>query len=107
MWRFAHVVLIVCIFSLKFSLANCDADMQGPPGKNAPAGSKISLGVPSGNNIVLKQLLHHKHKKAQLYYTQGYLNKLQKFWNTILWSDETKLALFGAMLCIFRHQGRS
>ena len=28
---------------------------------------------------------------------QGNLNKPQKFWNTILWSDETKLDLFGAM----------
>ena len=42
-------------------------------------------------------LLTHKHKKAPLYYAQGNLNKPQKFWNTILWSDETKLELFGAM----------
>ena len=33
--------------------------------------------------------------EAQLHYAQGYLNKPQKFWNTILWSDETKLELFG------------
>ena len=42
-------------------------------------------------------LLTHKHKKARLHYAQGYLNKPQKFWNTILWSDETKLGIFGAM----------
>ena len=42
-------------------------------------------------------LLIHKHKKARLYYAQGNLNKPQKFWNTILCSDETKLERFGAM----------
>ena len=42
-------------------------------------------------------LLTHKYKKARLYYAQENLNKPQKFWNTILWSDETKLELFGAM----------
>ena len=39
----------------------------------------------------------HKHKKARLHFVQGYLNKPQTFWNTILWSDETKLKLFDAM----------
>ena len=42
-------------------------------------------------------LLTHKHKKARLYYAQGNLNKPHKFWNTILWSDETKLELFSTM----------
>ena len=42
-------------------------------------------------------LLTNKHKKGRLYYDQGNLNKPQKFLNTILWDDETKLERFGAM----------
>ena len=42
-------------------------------------------------------LLTQKHKKSHLQYTWNHINKPQKFWDSVLWSDETKLELFGPM----------
>ncbi|KAF7646787.1 hypothetical protein LDENG_00182360 [Lucifuga dentata] len=42
-------------------------------------------------------LLTHKHKKSRLQYSQNHINKPQKFWDSVLWSNETKLELFGPM----------
>ncbi|KAF7653672.1 hypothetical protein LDENG_00080200 [Lucifuga dentata] len=42
-------------------------------------------------------LLTHKHKKSQLQYARNHINKPQKFWDFVLWSNETKLELFGPM----------
>ena len=42
-------------------------------------------------------LLTHKHKKTRIHFAEGYLNKPQRFWHTILWTDTTKLELFGTM----------
>ena len=44
-----------------------------------------------------KPLLNQKHKKARLHYAQNHINKSQRFWNSVLWSDETKLELFRPM----------
>lgn len=38
--------------------------------------------------------LSKKYKQARPHYAQTYLNRPQMFWNTIFWSDETKLKLF-------------
>ena len=40
-------------------------------------------------------LLTQKHKKSQFQYAENHINKPQKFCNSVLWSDETKLELFG------------
>lgn len=42
-------------------------------------------------------LLRDRHKKSRLQYAQNNLDKPQKFWDTVLWTDETKLELFGPM----------
>uniref|UniRef100_A0A8C5LJZ5 Transposase n=1 Tax=Leptobrachium leishanense TaxID=445787 RepID=A0A8C5LJZ5_9ANUR len=42
-------------------------------------------------------LLSPKNKKSQLQYAKGYVDKPQKFWDSVLWTDETKLELFGPM----------
>ena len=42
-------------------------------------------------------LLTQKHKNSRLHYAQNHINKPQRFWNSVLWSDETKLELFGPM----------
>ncbi|KAF7645443.1 hypothetical protein LDENG_00204490, partial [Lucifuga dentata] len=42
-------------------------------------------------------LLTHKHEKSRLQYARNHINKPQKFWDSILWRDETKLELFGPM----------
>ena len=42
-------------------------------------------------------LLTQKHKKSRLQYAENHINKPPKFWNYVLWSDETKLELFGPM----------
>lgn len=40
-------------------------------------------------------LLKERHVLARLKYANEYLNKPVRFWNTVLWSDETKIELFG------------
>lgn len=42
-------------------------------------------------------LLTPKHKKSRLQYAKNHVDKPQRFWDTVLWSDETKLDLFGPM----------
>uniref|UniRef100_A0AAQ4RPP5 Transposase Tc1-like domain-containing protein n=1 Tax=Gasterosteus aculeatus aculeatus TaxID=481459 RepID=A0AAQ4RPP5_GASAC len=42
-------------------------------------------------------LLTQKHKKSWLQYAENHINMPPKFWNSVLWSNETKLELFGPM----------
>jgi len=42
-------------------------------------------------------LLTQKHKKSQLQFAQNHINKPQKFWDSVLLSDERKLELIGPM----------
>uniref|UniRef100_A0A8C5PFK5 Transposase Tc1-like domain-containing protein n=1 Tax=Leptobrachium leishanense TaxID=445787 RepID=A0A8C5PFK5_9ANUR len=42
-------------------------------------------------------LLSPKNKKSRLQYAKGHVDKPQKFWDSVLWTDETKLELFGPM----------
>ena len=42
-------------------------------------------------------LLTVKHKKRRLQYANNYIEKPKKFWDSVLWTDETKLELFGHM----------
>ncbi|KAI4875718.1 hypothetical protein NFI96_005575 [Prochilodus magdalenae] len=46
-------------------------------------------------------LLTPKHKKSRLQYAKNHVDKPQRFWDTVLWSDETKLELFGPMAQIY------
>ncbi|KAF2347671.1 hypothetical protein FHG87_021572 [Trinorchestia longiramus] len=39
-------------------------------------------------------LLQKRHVKARLKYANDHLNKPAAFWNSVLWSDETKIKLF-------------
>lgn len=36
-------------------------------------------------------------KKSRLQYAKSHEDKPQKFWDSVLWTDETKLELFGPM----------
>ncbi|KAF2359636.1 LDLR class B repeat [Trinorchestia longiramus] len=40
-------------------------------------------------------LLQKRHVKARLKYANDHVNKPAAFWNSVLWSDETKIELFG------------
>ena len=42
-------------------------------------------------------LLRKRHLKARLAFARGHMKEDPSFWSTILWSDETKLELFGHM----------
>uniref|UniRef100_A0A8C5LM47 Transposase Tc1-like domain-containing protein n=1 Tax=Leptobrachium leishanense TaxID=445787 RepID=A0A8C5LM47_9ANUR len=42
-------------------------------------------------------LLSPKNKKSRLQYAKSLTDKPQKFWDSVLWTDETKLELFGPM----------
>uniref|UniRef100_A0A8C5QDF1 Transposase n=1 Tax=Leptobrachium leishanense TaxID=445787 RepID=A0A8C5QDF1_9ANUR len=42
-------------------------------------------------------LLSPKNKKSRLQYAKSHVDKPQNFWDSVLWTDETKLELFGPM----------
>uniref|UniRef100_A0A8C5M1X5 Transposase n=1 Tax=Leptobrachium leishanense TaxID=445787 RepID=A0A8C5M1X5_9ANUR len=42
-------------------------------------------------------LLSPKNKKSRVQYAKSHVDKPQKFWDSVLWTDETKLELFGPM----------
>uniref|UniRef100_A0A8C5QAL0 Transposase n=1 Tax=Leptobrachium leishanense TaxID=445787 RepID=A0A8C5QAL0_9ANUR len=42
-------------------------------------------------------LLSPKNKKSRLQYAKSHVDKPQTFWDSVLWTDETKLELFGSM----------
>lgn len=42
-----------------------------------------------------KPLLKKRHKKERLIFAKEYLDKPQSFWDNVLWTDETKIELFG------------
>uniref|UniRef100_A0A8C5MN72 Transposase n=1 Tax=Leptobrachium leishanense TaxID=445787 RepID=A0A8C5MN72_9ANUR len=42
-------------------------------------------------------LLSPKNKKSRLQYAKSHVDKSQTFWDSVLWTDETKLELFGPM----------
>uniref|UniRef100_A0A8C5MZ74 Transposase Tc1-like domain-containing protein n=1 Tax=Leptobrachium leishanense TaxID=445787 RepID=A0A8C5MZ74_9ANUR len=42
-------------------------------------------------------LLSPKNKESRLQYAKSHVDKPQKFWDSVLWTDETKLELFGPM----------
>ena len=42
-------------------------------------------------------LLTQKHKKSRRQFAKNNINKPKRFWDSVLWSDETKLELLGPM----------
>lgn len=46
-----------------------------------------------GHTTRCKPLISRKNQKARLKFAKKYRDQPQKFWNTILWTDETKINL--------------
>uniref|UniRef100_A0A673XKP2 Tc1-like transposase DDE domain-containing protein n=1 Tax=Salmo trutta TaxID=8032 RepID=A0A673XKP2_SALTR len=42
-----------------------------------------------------KPFLHTRHKQSRLRYANAHLDKPASFWNKVVWTDETKIELFG------------
>ena len=40
-------------------------------------------------------LLTQRHKRARLQFAKMYVSKPKSFWETVLWTDETKIEFFG------------
>ena len=54
-----------------------------------------------------KPLLQNCHKKARLRFATAHGDKYRTFWRNVLWSDETKIELFGHSDCdyVWRKKG--
>ena len=50
-------------------------------------------------------LLTQRHKKARLEFAKTFLGKPKSFWEYILWTDETKVELFGK--AVYRKQNEA
>ncbi|KAI4895016.1 hypothetical protein NFI96_005879 [Prochilodus magdalenae] len=70
----------------------------------AEAGKSVSLSTVKqvlyrhglkGHSARKKPLLQTKHKKARLMFANAHREKDLNFWRHVLWSDETKIELFG------------
>ena len=48
-----------------------------------------------GRSARKKPLLQNRHKKARLRFATAHGDKDRTFWRNVLWSDETKIELFG------------
>ena len=48
-----------------------------------------------GRSARKKQLLQNRHKKARLLFASAHGDKDCTIWRNVLWSDETKIELFG------------
>ena len=48
-----------------------------------------------GRSVRKKPLLQNHHKKARLRFATAHGDKDRTFWRNVLWSDETKIELFG------------
>ena len=48
-----------------------------------------------GRSARKKPLLQNCHKKAKLWFATAHGDKDRTFWRNVLWSDETKIELFG------------
>ena len=48
-----------------------------------------------GRSARNKPLLQNHHKKARLQFATAHGDKDRTFWRNVLWSDETKIELFG------------
>uniref|UniRef100_A0AAZ3S8D9 Transposase Tc1-like domain-containing protein n=1 Tax=Oncorhynchus tshawytscha TaxID=74940 RepID=A0AAZ3S8D9_ONCTS len=48
-----------------------------------------------GRSARKKPLLQNRHKKATIRFTTAHGDKDRTFWRNVLWSDETKIELFG------------
>ncbi|CDQ60185.1 unnamed protein product [Oncorhynchus mykiss] len=57
----------------------------------------IDTFVPVSSSIFTrkKPLLQNRHKKARLRFATAHGDKDRTFWRNVLWSDETKIELFG------------
>ena len=70
----------------------------------AETGTKVSISTVKrviyqhnlkGHSARKKPLLQNRHKKAILWFATAHGDKDCTFWRNVLWSDETKIELFG------------
>lgn len=55
----------------------------------------LHKGMLYGRVMQKKPFLPTCHKQSRLRYAKAHLDKPASFWNKVLWTDETKIELFG------------
>lgn len=86
-------------------------DLEAPGTKVSPSTVKQVLyhhGL-KGCRAMKKSLLQDWHRKARMKFANEYLGKDDDFWKSVLWSDETKIKLFGHnhQLYVWRKKGEA
>ncbi len=92
----------LCLGNRRMSAASIAAEVEGVGGQPVSAQTiwrtlhKIGL---HGCHTKRKTLLKMMHKKAPKQIAEDKQTKDMDYWNHVLWSDETKINLFGSKWC--------
>lgn len=78
------------------TLAEVATEVQGTKVSEATIRRVLHRAQLHGRRPRRKPLLKPRHKQMRLKFANEHRNKPSKFWDSILWSDETKINLFGS-----------
>ena len=77
-------------------LANAVSETTGSSVSAATIRRTLHDGNLHGRRSRRKPFLEPKHKQGRLQFANDHKDKPMSFWNSVLWSDETKINLFGS-----------
>ncbi len=100
----------LCLGNRRMSAASIAAEVEGvgvqPVSAQTMRRTLHQIGL-HGCHPRRKPLLKMMHKKARTQFTEDKQTKDMDYWNHVLWSDETKINVFGSdgVKCVWRQPG--